>query len=250
MSGPSGQLVQLKGRQHSDRLRASGATPPPDTTVRLVATLAVAGLLSGIAIVGAYELTKPLIEANRARALRQAVFEVVPGAERLQRLAERDGVLVAAAGEAGNEPSIYGGYAADGSFLGYAIPGEAPGYQDIVKLLYGFDPARQRVIGMEILESKETPGLGDRIYKDQDFVAAFRDLGVEPEIELVKDGATAANQVDGITGATISSKTVVRIINQANAEWLPRLPAPGQEPPLQEQAPPEETAGATGEDGE
>ena len=68
-----------------------------------------------------------MIEANRARALRQAVFEVVPGAERLQRLTERGGVLVPATGEAGTEPSIYAGYHADGAFLGYAIPGEAPG---------------------------------------------------------------------------------------------------------------------------
>ncbi len=233
----TGDLVQLRGLGQT--------APPPYTTTRLVATLLIAGLLSGIAIVGAYEITKPMIEANRARALRQAVFEVVPGAERLQRLAERDGALAPAAGEAGTEQSIYAGYGSDGEFLGYAIPGEAPGYQDIVKLLYGFDPARKRVIGMEILESKETPGLGDRIYKDQDFVGAFRDLAIEPTIELVKDGATSPNQVDGITGATISSKTVVRIINQSNAEWLPLLPEPGQEPALQELA---VDAGAEGED--
>ncbi len=231
------QLVQLKSRKDSDRGRASGATKAVgDSTVRLVATLGVAGLLSGIAIVGAFEITKPMIEANRARALRQAVFEVVPGAESLQRLAERDGVLVPAAGEAEGEPSVYGGYDAGGEFLGYAIPGEAPGYQDIIKLLYGFDPARQRVIGMHILESRETPGLGDRIYKDADFVGAFRDLAIEPEIELVKDGASTPNQVDGITGATISSLAVVRIINQTNAEWLPRLPASGEEPALVEAA--------------
>ncbi len=237
----SGELVQLRGRKQ--------AAKAPETTIRLVATLGVAGLLSGIAIVGAYEITKPMIEANRARALRQAVFEVVPGAERLQRLAERDGELLPAAGEAGTEASIYAGYGPGGSFLGYAIPGEAPGYQDIIKLLYGFDPARRRVIGMEILESRETPGLGDRIYKDEDFVGAFRDLAIEPEIELVADGASADHQVDGITGATISSKAVVRIINQSNAEWLPKLPEPGQEPALQEQTQPEEAAGGADEEG-
>ena len=206
----SGQLVQLGGRKK-----------PPETTARLVTTLGIAGLLSGIAIVGAYEITKPMIEANRARALRRAVFEVVPGAERLQRLAWRDGELVPAAGAADGEPSVYAGHGPGGEFLGYAIPGEAPGYQDLIKLLYGFDPARRRVVGMEVLESRETPGLGDRIYKDPDFVGAFRDLAIEPEIELVKEGASAPNQVDGITGATISSLAVVRIINQSNVEWLP-----------------------------
>ncbi len=214
----NGDLVQITARKK------------PDSTARLVVTLTVAGLLSGLAIVSAYELTRPVIAANQARALRAAVFEVVPGAERLQRLVWRDGAL--APGEADGEPSVYAGYAADGRFLGYAIPAEGSGYQDTIGLLYGFDPARRRVTGMEVLVSSETPGLGDKIYKDEAFVGAFRDLGIEPEIELVKEGATADNQVDGITGATISSRAVVRILNEANAEWLGRLFEPGREPPL------------------
>lgn len=220
----SGDLVQISAR----REKAGDSTP------RLVATLAVAGFLSGLAIVSAYEATRPRIAANQAKALREAVFEVVPGAERLRRLAWRDGALVPAEGDAGDEPSIYAGHGADGGFLGYAIPGEGPGYQDTIRLIYGFDPARRRVIGMRVLESRETPGLGDRIYKDQDFVGAFRDLAAEPEIELVKDGAAADHQVDGITGATISSRAVVRIVNDANQEWLSRLYAPGSEPALEE----------------
>ena len=38
---------------------------------RLVLTLTVAGLLSGLAIVGAFELTLPAIQANQAAALRR-----------------------------------------------------------------------------------------------------------------------------------------------------------------------------------
>ncbi len=213
----SGQLVQIGSRAK----RAGDSTP------RLILTLTVAGLLSGITIVGAYELTRPAILANQERALRAAVFEVVPGAEGLMGLAWRDGAL----GPAGDDaPAIYAGYASDGRFLGYAIPAEGPGYQDTIGLIYGFDPARRRVVGMRVLESRETPGLGDRIFKDADFVAAFRDLAVEPTIELVKQGASEAHQIDGITGATISSRAVVRIVNQANGEWLERLFEPGAEP--------------------
>ncbi|HLE85142.1 MAG TPA: hypothetical protein VJG13_12450, partial [Thermoanaerobaculia bacterium] len=66
-------------------------------TPRLVLTLTVAGLLSGLTIVSAYRLTLPRIQANQAEALRRAVFEVLPGAERMERLVWRpDG-----AGEAG-----------------------------------------------------------------------------------------------------------------------------------------------------
>jgi H+/Na+-translocating ferredoxin:NAD+ oxidoreductase subunit G len=215
----SGQLVQI----------GSAGKAAAESTAKLVVTLTMAGLFSGIAIVGAYELTRPTILANQAKALREAVFEVVPGAEKLRGLAWRDGALLAA----DDASAIYAAYAADGRFLGYAIPAEGAGYQDTIRLIYGFDPARARIVGMRVLESRETPGLGDRIYKDPDFVGAFRDLAVEPEIELVKGGASAPNQVDGITGATISSRAVVRIVGDAHAEWRDRLFAPGDEPPYQ-----------------
>jgi electron transport complex protein RnfG len=113
------------------------------------------------------------------------------------------------------------------------MPGAGPGFQDTIALLYGYLPREKQVVGMEILESRETPGLGDKIYKDADFVAEFSALAVEPEIVAVKKGtATQPNQVDSITGATISSKAVVRIINETHMAWAGQLPAPGTEPPL------------------
>ena len=55
-------------------------------------------------------------------------------------------------------------------------------------------------------------------------MAEFSDLAVEPGVELVQDGGTEPNQVDAITGATISSRSVVKIVNSACGEWLERLP--------------------------
>jgi electron transport complex protein RnfG len=205
--------------------------PPPASSTRLITTLAVAGLISGIGIIGIYEWTLPTITANKARELREAVFKVVPGISRLQALVYEDGGLVVASGEDKKKEPIYGGYDEEGRFVGYAVPGAGPGFQDTIRILYGYDPGRRQVLGMEVLESRETPGLGDKIYKDQDFVSAFQGLAIEPEIVAVKKGKKSApNEIDAITGATISSKAVVRIINETNAVWLSRLPEPGSEP--------------------
>ena len=207
---------------------------PSPNPLRLVLTLAVAGLISGIAIIGIYEATLPTITANKARELREAVFKVLPGVSQMQPLVFRGGTLVATAQPAADESAVYGGYDDDGNFVGYAIPGAGPGFQDTIGLLYGFDALRRQVLGMEILESRETPGLGDKIYKDLDFVGNFKALSVEPTIVTVKQGSRSRpNEVDAITGATISSKAVVRIINETNAAWSDKLPAPGAEPPLE-----------------
>jgi len=207
------------------------AAPVPTAreSVRLVVTLAVAGLFSGLAIVGAYVGTLPRITENQARALREAVLQVVPGSHRMQGLAATaDGLAPASDGA-----QLYAAYADDGAFLGYAIPAEGAGFQDTIQLIFGYDPARRVVVGFRVLESRETPGLGDKIMKDPAFAANFDSLAVEPEVKLVKHGTRSApNEVDGITGATISSKAVVKILGGAASEWIPRLPAPGSEPAL------------------
>jgi electron transport complex protein RnfG len=210
------------------------ATTAPPSSLRLVMTLAIAGLLSGIAIIGIYETTLPTITANKAQELREAVLKVLPGVTRMQALVYRDGELVVVATPEKDEPVIYGGHDEQGAFVGYAVPAAGPGFQDTIALLYGYMPDDRQVVGMEILESRETPGLGDKIYKDADFVAEFSALLVDPEIVAVKKGTkTGPNQVDAITGATISAKAVVRIINEAHTEWSDKLPAPGSEPRLE-----------------
>jgi electron transport complex protein RnfG len=204
---------------------SQAATPAAEpSSARLVATLGLAGLLSGIIIVAVYEATLPSIEAYKARVLREAVFQVLPDVSKMQRLIYRDGDLVPKEAETKDEEAIFAGYDAEGRLVGYAIPGEGPGFQDLIRLLYGYLPDNRQVSGMRILESRETPGLGDKIYKDADFVANFDRLAVDPEIRAVKKGKKVEpNEIDAITGATISSKAVARIMNEANARWLPRL---------------------------
>lgn len=200
--------------------------------VRLTATLAIAGLISGFLLSGAYQVTKPIIDANKARELRAGVLQVVPGSTAVSRMALRDGELVPIPdNEKTADPVIYGGYDAQGVFRGYGIVNEGAGFQDEIQLLYGYEPKTGRVVGMRVLASRETPGLGDKIVKSHAFVANFDDLAVEPTIVVVKDGKDQPNEVDAITGATISSKAVVKIINLGNDFWLRKLPPPGEEPP-------------------
>ncbi len=199
--------------------------PPEPGAFRLIATLGIAGLLSGVILAGVYRLTQPRIERNRAEALKAAIYRVLIGARTHQDFVLRQGKLEPWKDEPGQGdralPRVYAGYDEKGKLVGYAIPAAGPGFQDTISLLYGFAPGRQLVVGLEVLESKETPGLGDKIIKDQEFLENFKALMVEPEIRIVKKGGkTRDNQVEGITGATISSKAVVKIINAGNRRWL------------------------------
>lgn len=199
-------------------------TAPRSSAPRLVATLGALGFASGLLLVSVFLLSQPSIEAYRRQVLEAAINRVVPGSSRRRALAVRDGRLQEAPEkETGGDGIIYAAYDEAGQQLGYAIPAEGPGFQDTIKLIYGYDPVRRMVTGMEVLESRETPGLGDKIMKDPGFLAQFLDLLVEPAVAAVKTRSGQANEVDVISGATISSQAVVRIINDANQRWRPLL---------------------------
>jgi electron transport complex protein RnfG len=78
---------------------------------------------------------------------------------------------------------------------------------------------------MKVIANKETPGLGNKIETDQAFVSGFIDVAAP--VEGVKSGGSekGANDVVMITGATISSRAVIRIINNAIARWQPLMDA-------------------------
>ncbi len=192
------------------------------STSRLISTLSFAGFLSGLVLVSAFLYTRPIIENNKAEALRRAIFKVLPGTTSFQTLLLQDGKLVEA--KASGAEAIFLGRNANNEVTGFAISGQEPGFQDLVGVIFGYDPASGTIIGYEVLQCKETPGLGDKIFKDEAFVRNFSKLAVKPEIVLVKPGAKhQANEVDAITGATISSKAVVKLLNKSVAKWMPHI---------------------------
>lgn len=198
---------------------AGPAQPPMDVDVsafRLVGTLTVAGALAGLAIVLVYMWAQPRIEAYQARVLAEAVTEVLGGASRYETaFMDTDGVfkLQPSADTATLEERIYVGYDEANNPVGVAVVGEKAGFQDVIRLIFGYDPDSGRLLGMKVLESRETPGLGDKIEKDSTFFGQF--AGVATLVQGVKKGREtgADEEVVMITGATISSTAVIDIIN-------------------------------------
>lgn len=194
---------------------------------RLVATLTLTGLMSGLILVGVYLVTQPRILRNQAEALYAAIYTVLPGTQEIRTFVVREERLVAYEspdGKLPDEQAVYAGHREDGSLVGYAVPAEGGGFQDTIKLIYGYDPSRRVIVGMQVLDSRETPGLGDKIITDDEFLANFEALAIEPSMVTVKKGKKVnPNEVDSITGATISSEAVVKILNESSQQWAPML---------------------------
>jgi Na+-translocating ferredoxin:NAD+ oxidoreductase subunit G len=223
-----GQAVKGTGTGGSGSGPAGGAPGAADVpSWRLVATLAVSGALAGILIVTVFGWAQPRILEHRAQVLAMAADEVLAGPERVERLfILADGLVAEApAGlDTARAEKVYLGFR-DGAPVGFAVVGQKPGFQDIIQIIFGYDAATNQVLGMRVLESKETPGLGDKIFKDLRFVRGFE--GVLAPIRPVGEGAGtgAANEAELITGATISARAIVDIINERVAALDARLEA-------------------------
>jgi electron transport complex protein RnfG len=186
-------------------------------SAKLLMTLGGAGAVAGLAIVAVFGWTEPTIRAYKAEVVRLAIQEVLDEPERFDTLYVVDGSLTLVPPD-GSRPEefeqVYAGYRGQ-KRVGYAIASGEPGFQDIVRVIFGYDRAAGSILGMRVLESKETPGLGDKIEKDQEFVTQF--IGANaPLIGVTPRSAKGdPHEIDMITGATISSRTVIRIINNA-----------------------------------
>ncbi|UCF67908.1 MAG: FMN-binding protein [Acidobacteriota bacterium] len=192
------------------------------------------GLLCGVLIVTVFQLTKPIIEHNRADALKRAIFQVLPEARSSTTFQlTADGRFAILEGQPAGQALVYGGYDDQQQLIGVAVEAQGMGYQDVIRVLYGYSFEKDAIVGIRVLESKETPGLGDKIEKDPDFLRNFERLDVSltedltaiaHPIEPVKPGKKQHPwQIDTITGATISSTAIARMLTRSTAHWIPAI---------------------------
>lgn len=219
---------------------SSQATPPQTTpTAGMIRTLGLVSAICGLIIVGAYQSTYDAVAANRRIATERAVFRVIPAAKSIAEYVALPGGGIeakAGAGETANVPGavkFFAAYNESGQLAGIAAEGGAKGYADTVRIMFGYSPSCQCVIGIGVVAMRETPGIGDKIITDREFLANFNALDVKlnadlsalaNEVKAVKHGAKANPwQIDAIAGATITSRAVGKAINDAAQALLPRL---------------------------
>ena len=195
---------------------------------KLLAMMTGAGAIAGLLIVSAYTLTLPRIERHQGEVMEAAVKEVLKAPARYDTLYLSNGALVKrvpAGSDAKKLEKVYLGYDAAGKRTGFAVSAAENGFQDLVTLMFGYDAAAHRLIAMKVIGNKETPGLGNKIETDSVFVNGFVNAAA-PINGVKKDrGKSTANDVVIITGATISSRAVIRIIDNAIARWQPLMDA-------------------------
>ncbi len=169
--------------------------------IRMVVVLTGVCVGSGFLLSFSYKKLSCRIEQNQKRKVQERIFSLIDNAASftLRDIGGR---------------TLYTVRDKSHHILGYCIIEEGNGYQGKIKILVGIKPDLKTLWGIDIIEHQETPGLGARI-GEAHFKRQFKDLISVPQIDLVKRSPASHNEVQAISGATISSRAVVKIVNKA-----------------------------------
>lgn len=174
--------------------------------VRMVVVLTVVGLLSGSFLATVGILTKDRIALNKQREIQEAIISVVPGTEISEKLYEEKNL------------SIYGGRDPEGNLIGFGILASGIGFQDKISFMLGTNTSLTTIKRLKIIEQKETPGLGAKIEDEDVFLKFWENKDCSEPLTLRKPAVKTSEElgpteINTITGATISSESVLKIVN-------------------------------------
>ena len=160
-------------------------------TLYLACFLAIVSALAGGLLAAVNEVTAAKINANALTEVMGSLEKVFPGTTYAEVTEYTD--------ESG---LVTGVYQAEGQ--GYMFQVETSGFKDTIKFVLGIDND-SKIVGYDVISISETSGIGSRVAEDD-----FRNTVI---------GKTTGDQIDTLSGATISSSAVVKGLDAAKAVY-------------------------------
>ena len=185
--------------------------------LREAAILTIITLVAGLLLGFVYELTKEPIKKQKEKAVREACMAVFPGSgirfteedyslsdELLEEL-KNNGVTIG---------TIYEATDAAGEKKGYVVQTtSSEGYGGKI-VLYAGITVEGLLNDISILQINETPGLG--LQAEKVLVPQFHNKPATT-FSYTKTGSQSEKEIDAISGATITTKSVTNAVNGATA---------------------------------
>lgn len=154
----------------------------------------------GLALALTNSVTAPIVAARQAEELKESLSVVYPADSYEEVETEKPESI----------EKVYKAISADGE--GYVFQINSPGgYGGDIEFLIGVDPDN-KITGFAPLNHSESAGFGARM--EEDFFSEGM-VGVSMDGEVKASEAGGENEIVGISGATISTTTILRGINDA-----------------------------------
>ena len=179
--------------------------------LKLAAVLFVITAITGLVLGGVYTMTLEPIKTAKEKEKMEALAQTLPEASDFESLDHPQGQSVIKEVNRGS---------ANGEIVGYNITVTPKGYGGLIEMVVGISD-EGRLTDIKILSHTETPGLGAKA-ADPAFSGQFHEKNVE-KIIVTTTPATADNEIQAISGATITSEAVASGVNAALGYWAKNL---------------------------
>ncbi len=166
---------------------------------KMILVLVVIAICSGAVLSFVWGKSEGKIIENQQKLLEKAIFKLDPRTKHYKEMTKED-------------VTVYYCYDEGNKFVSKFFIAEGNGFQGIIKVAVSVSKDWGEVLGIEILEQVETPGLGSNIV-DKEFTDRFEGLKFDGVIKVLKEvGSKEKGEVEAVTGATISSEAVGDIV--------------------------------------
>ncbi|MFH1692183.1 MAG: RnfABCDGE type electron transport complex subunit G [Candidatus Omnitrophota bacterium] len=188
---------------------------------RYAATLAIICLAASGLLSVVFNITQPKILEQQSKEEAKSLKDVYPAASEFEPVKEGENVV------------YYKAFNKDKDVLGYVFKASKKGYSSMIVTMVGMD-TKGNIVRIKVLSQNETPGLGSKIneviVKETlwDILLKKAKMGSLPQpwFEERFNGKKAADlsqEVDTITGATISSKAVIDSVQSKAKEIMEKV---------------------------
>jgi electron transport complex protein RnfG len=178
-------------------------------TIKLGFTLFLFTAIAALILAYSNGVTAPEIENVEEQIKTQARMEILSSADAFEKVEGVEGAKEVYKGTAG------------GATVGYTLTMVTTGYGGDMEIAVGISTDGQ-VSGIKIIKHAETPGLGANA-QNPSFSDQYTGKSTDTQIEVVKTPPTADNEIQAITGATITSRAVTKAVNEAREIYASAL---------------------------
>lgn len=177
--------------------------------------LCVVCLVVTAALAFTYSSTENVIEERGRIEAENARREVFSSAETFEAVDNIED-LTKAKPELSPVKNAYRGLK-DDSIVGYVFTVAVKGYGGDMEIMVGIDTSG-KITGVKIGENNETPGLGSKA-AEEPFRSQLEGIAPKEPLSVVKGSAEKPEEIEAISGATITSRAVVKGVQAAVDMW-------------------------------
>ncbi|SHF11143.1 RnfABCDGE type electron transport complex subunit G [Clostridium fallax] len=170
--------------------------------IKLGIILLIITSIAGFCLSIANGATKDIIAEN-SKVNKEDLKIVLPGADKIKD-----------AGVEFSDPinEVYEAYKGS-EMVGYVIKVTSKGFHGPVDIMVAISKD-DKLTGIKILSQSETPGVGAKVAEDK-FTSRFKNIPIRNGVKMVKKAPSKDNEVESISGATISSNAVGKGVSEA-----------------------------------